>query len=286
MKILFIGATGFLGKPVAKALSDAGHQMTLLARNFERAKQDFPSANIIQGDLNDTEILKNAMAGQDAVYMSLSVKQDEKETDFHAEGEGLDNVLRIAKDLKIKRIAYLASIVQGYQGINGFDWWVFRLKNQALEKIKSSGLPYTIFYASNFMENLYSQGFMGSFIGLMGKSVAPMWSISITDYAQQVVKSFEILSTENKEYYMQGLEALTQREFAGVFAQHYTKKKLCLLQLPIFVLKFIGMFNPKANYGYHILTALNNNPETFKAAPTWRELGKPNLKLSDYAASL
>jgi uncharacterized protein YbjT (DUF2867 family) len=286
MKILFIGATGFLGKPVAKALTDVGHQMTLLVRNVEKAKSDFPTANIIQGDLNDSEILRNALTGQDAVYLSLSVKQDEKENDFHAESEGLDNVLKISKMLNIKRIAYLASIVQNYQGINGFDWWVFRLKHEATQKIKNSGIAYTIFYAAAFMDTLINQGFTGSSIDLMGKSVAPMWYISIADYARQAVKSFEVLTTENREYFMQGLEAFTQKEMAEVFAQHYSKQKLSVKTSPIFILKIIGIFNQKANYGYHILMALNNNPETFRAEQTWRELGKPTVKLKDYASTL
>jgi nucleoside-diphosphate-sugar epimerase len=34
----------------------------------------------------------------------------------------------VTKALKIKRIANLYSLVHFFQGINNFDWWVFRIK--------------------------------------------------------------------------------------------------------------------------------------------------------------
>ncbi len=286
MKILFIGASGFIGEPVAKALLDNGFEVTLLARNKTSLQQKFSTAKIVEGDLQDIDTLEKAIKGNELIYMSLSVKQDEKETDFHAESEGLANVLKIAKEQHVKRVAYLASIVQSYQGVNNFDWWVFKLKQDAIDKVKKSGIAYTIFYPSSFMDTLYHQGIMGSTVGLMGKSVAPMWSIARSDFAIQVVRSFEILNNENREYYMQGTDAFTQKELAKVFIENYSKKKLSLRQLPLFILKIIGLFNQKANYGYHILEALNNNPESFMAQETWNQLGKPVLTMKEYTLSL
>ena len=45
MKILFIGATGMLGKPVAKELINSGFDVTLLARDIDNdAGQQLQSA--------------------------------------------------------------------------------------------------------------------------------------------------------------------------------------------------------------------------------------------------
>jgi hypothetical protein len=54
----------------------------------------------------------------------------------------------VTKALKIKRIAYLSSLLHFYQGINNFDWWIFRIKQKAMQKVKYSGIVYTIFYTS------------------------------------------------------------------------------------------------------------------------------------------
>ena len=52
-KILVVGSTGLLGKPVTKALIAAGFELTLLVRQVDLAKQLFPEARIIKGDIQN-----------------------------------------------------------------------------------------------------------------------------------------------------------------------------------------------------------------------------------------
>ena len=52
-KILIIGSTGLLGKPVTKALIAAGFELTLLVRNTDLAKRLFPATKIIKGDIQN-----------------------------------------------------------------------------------------------------------------------------------------------------------------------------------------------------------------------------------------
>lgn len=286
-KILIIGSTGLLGKPVAKALIEADFEITLLVRDTLLAEKLFPKARIIKGDLQNRTDIEKAMQGQDAVFLSLSVKQTEKESEFHTESEGLDTILELAKALKIKRIAYLSSLVHLYQGMNGFDWWVFRIKQEAVQKIKNSGIAYTIFYPSAFMESIFYQSKQGRKIALGGKSEFPMYYIAAEDYAQQVVKSFEVLpDNESHDFVVQGLEAFTQDAAAKEFIKHYKKEKLGTMWAPMFVMKLMGAFSQKFNYGYHIVEALNKYPEKFEAQSTWDKLGKPKITLKDFAQKL
>lgn len=285
-KILVIGSTGLLGKPVTNALIEAGFEVSVLVRDEKTAKVLFPKAKIFVGDLKSKIDIQNAMQGQDAIHLNLSVKQTEKLSDWHTESEGLDNVLEVAKQCNIKKISYLSSIVHLYQGINNFDWWVFRIKQEAVQKIKDSGIPYSIFYPSVFMESIFYQSKQGSKIALGGKSEHPMWYISANDYAAQVANSFKNLNHENRDYFVQGLEAFTQDEAAKVFIEHYKKEKLNTMWAPMWVMKTMGVFIQKFNYGYHIVEALNKYPETFKAQQTWDELGKPKITLKNFAESL
>lgn len=286
-KILVIGSTGLLGKPVTKALIDAGFDVTLLVRDKNLAEKLFPKVAIIKGDLRNRNDIETAIQNQDAIFLSLSVKQIEKENEFHTESEGLDLVIDVAKRLKIKRIAYLASLVHLYQGMNSFDWWVFRIKQEAVRKIKNSGIAYTIFYPSAFMESIFYQSKQGSMIALGGKSEYPMYYVAAEDYARQVAKSFEILEdTESRDFVIQGLDAFTQEAAAKTFIQHYKKEKLRTIWAPMSVMKLMGIFSQKFDYGYHIVEALNKYPEKFEAQSTWNSLGKPQITLTDFAKSL
>jgi uncharacterized protein YbjT (DUF2867 family) len=286
-KILIIGSTGLLGKPVTKALIDAGFDVTILVRDKNLTEKLFPKASIVKGDLRNRKDVETAMQGQDAVFLSLSVKQTEKENEFHTEAEGLDLVIEVAKVLKIKRIAYLSSLVHLYQGMNGFDWWVFRIKQEAVQKIKNSGITYTIFYPSAFMESIFYQSKQGSMIALGGKSEFSMYYVAAKDYARQVAKSFEVLQdSESRDLVIQGVEAFTQEAAAKTFIQYYKKEKLSTMWAPMFVMKLMGIFNQKFDYGFHIVEALNKYPEKFEAQSTWDLLGKPKITLKDFAESL
>lgn len=286
MKILFIGATGMLGKPVAEQLIQSGFDVTLLARDINKTQPLFPKTKIERGDVFDKTSLINAMTGKDAVYSNLSVFQTSKEKDKQPEREGLDNIIAAAKYTGLKRFACISSIIHKYEGMNGFSWWAFQIKNSAIEKIKASGIPYTIFYPSTFMETFPYQMMRGNKIALLGKSEAPMWFIAAADYAKQVARSFEIAGNENKEYYIQGPEPYTFDEAAKIFIANYKKAKLSSMKAPVGLMKFFGNFSPKFNYVWHICEALNKYPEKFKSQPTWNELGKPVTRLADYAKSL
>ena len=53
MKILFIGATGMLGKPVAKELIDSGFDVSMFVRDVNKAQALFPGAKAERGDVFD-----------------------------------------------------------------------------------------------------------------------------------------------------------------------------------------------------------------------------------------
>ena len=181
-KILFIGASGMLGKPVAQELLRAGFQLSLLARDVEKMKKLFPNIPVVKGDVLDESSLEAAMKDHEIVYINLSVAQSSKKTDKQPEREGINNIIEAAKKTGIKRIAYVSSLIKNYEGMNGFTWWVFELKQAAVNAIKRSGLHYSIFYPSTFMECLDQQMLQGSRLMLAGTSKAQMWFIAAKDY--------------------------------------------------------------------------------------------------------
>ncbi|MEO7924904.1 MAG: NAD(P)H-binding protein [Chitinophagaceae bacterium] len=286
MKILFIGATGMLGKPVARELIRAGFDITLLARDINKTSSLFPGIKIVKGDVFDRASLLEATKGNDAVYCNLSIEQSSKEKDPQPEREGISNIIEAAQQTGIKRIAYLSSLVHKYEGMNGFHWWGFQLKEQAVQKIKGSGIPYTIFYPSTFMECYPFQMLQGKRLAMLGNSIAPMWFIAAEDYGKQVAASFHLLQQENREFNMQGHEPYTFAEGNRVFIDHYSKAKLKTMKAPIGLMRFLGNFVQKFNYAWHICEALNKYPEKFESDTSWKELGEPKIKLAEYAGSL
>ncbi len=281
-KIAFIGITGMLGKPVAIELLKAGCSVRALVRDPEKAKGSIPAGvEIMKGDLKNPPDVDALMKDQDAVYVNLSVTQFEKKNDWHPETDGMEIVLAAAKNNKIARILTISSLVQRYQGMNNFSWWIFEIKEQSIALIKKSGIPYTIFYPSTFMESFVGKYKQGKRILLAGKSKYPMYYIAGEDYGRQVATSLGV--TGNKEYVIQGPAAMTQEEAAEIFVKNYQKEKLTISKAPLALLRFLGMFFTPINYGAHIVEAMNNYPEKFESGEVWTELGKPTITLQQYS---
>lgn len=274
-----------LGKPVALELLRAGFRLTLLARDVVRMQKLFPNIPVIKGDVFDQSSLEVAMKDHDTVYLNLSVAQSSKKNSPQTEREGIHNVIAAAKKTGLKRIAYLSSLIKNYQGMNGFKWWSFELKQAAVDAIKRSGLNYSIFYASTFMECLDQQMLQGNKLMLAGKSEAPMWFIAGKDYGIQVAWALKKAGDSNQEYNIQGLEPFTFDQAAKVFCDNY-KAPIKPMKAPLAPIKVLGMFNQRMNYLYNICEALNKFPEKFESQKTWDELGKPPTTLANYAASL
>lgn len=285
-KILIIGGTGMIGQPVTKALIEAGFTVSLLARNPKKAAALFPQATILQGDVFDPISLMAAFEAQDAVYISLSPPRTARHHHRMPEREGIDNIIAAAQRTGIRRIALLSSLVQNYHGIDGFRWWIFDIKLAAVEKIKQSGIPYSIFYPSTFMESFDQLLLMGNYILLAGRSEAPMYFIAAADYAQQVARSFATHSEGNYEYAIQGPAASTWQQGAAAFIQHYPHRRLRALTLPLGFFKAVGRIIPLVDYGAKISEALNKYPERFDSDRTWQELGTPTTTVAAYAAGL
>ena len=281
-KVLVIGATGMLGKPVTEELHHAGFEVRVLVRDIEKARRILPSdIELFRGELQDEQAIRNAITGMDAVYLNLSVAPTEKRNDFHTEKDGLRKVIIAARQEGIQRIAYLSSLVQEH----ATDWWVFDIKRDAIRQLKESRIPITIFYPSNFMETIPGQFRAGKRLLLAGKPLYDLWWIAAHDYGKQVAKALQI-DEGNHHYVIQGPEAVAQERALEIFVRNYQKESLTITKVPMWVLKFAGLFSRQANYGANIIDSINHYPETFRAEESWKRLGKPATRLEDFARSL
>lgn len=286
--IAIFGATGLLGTPVTNEFISSGYDVRILTRNPEKATDLFgATVKILKGGLDDLGAIEKTISGVESVYINLSVDPESSPTDFQPEREGLMNIIAVSKQSGIKRIGFISSLVHNYQGMNGFNWWAFDIKKDAIAFIKRSGIPYTIFYPSTFMENFDKGNYIaGKKIQIAGKSHHKMYWIAGEDYARQVVRAFNSEVSANMEYPVQGPEAYTADEAADLIVNNFTRSEFKIVRAPIGMIKMLGLFSRKMNYVYHIVEALNNYPEKFESSITWDHLGKPEISFRDYIKRL
>jgi uncharacterized protein YbjT (DUF2867 family) len=279
-KIAVVGATGMLGIPVSIALMEAGFEVTALARNIEQARRVLPAAiRVVAADVRDEESLRAGLRGQDGLYLSLSVAPGARKGDFHTESQGLQNLLAAARDEKIARLAYLSAMVHD----SPRRWWVLEVWRQALARIKASGIPYTIFYPTNFMETLAERHGTGSVFVMLGRAFYPNYWIAGRDFGRQVARAFAEPRAANREYYIQGPEPLTYDGAAVRYAQALHRSPF-VVRVPLWLARIGGLFSNSLRFNANIMSTVLSYPEEFKAGQTWSDLGQPTTTIEEFAA--
>jgi uncharacterized protein YbjT (DUF2867 family) len=276
-KIAVIGATGMLGIPVTVALLEAGFEVTALVRKPDEARRVLPAATqIVAADVRDEASLKRGLDGQDALYLNLSVAPTERRGGFHTEQQGLEHILAAARSAGIKRIGYLSAMIHDSPS----RWWVLQVWRNAVLRIKGSGIPYTIFYPTNFMETLPQRHMLGGTFVMTGWSRNRNWWIAGRDFGRQVARSFMLPEAENREYAVQGPQPITYNEAGRRFARAAGARRLTL---PLFFISIAGVVSPSMRFSGRIMRAVLRYPETFQAEATWRELGRPSMTVEEFS---
>jgi len=114
MRYFVTGATGFIGKALAKALLARGDQVVIVARTPAKA-DDLKAlgAEIYRGDITEFETMRAPMRGTDGVFhvagwYKVGVK--DKSPGWATNVEGTRNVLTMMRDLNIAKGVYTSTL--------------------------------------------------------------------------------------------------------------------------------------------------------------------------------
>lgn len=285
-KIAVIGATGRLGAPVAAELAKI-FEVRAIVRSTDKAKSMLPSnIEIIQGDLQDIPSLRAALDGMDAIYANLATETVDLTLPFYEEREGVQNLMTAAQGLDIQYIAKIGALGAYPPALKNIkDNMVPNIIRMEGHKIiAESGIPYTFFAPTHFMELLPNMIDKGALQWIGNTEVKVYW-ISVADYARQVVRAFQNYSAMPEYCPVQGPEALSVQQAMEQFVQNYDPT-LKIRVAPLWVIRVIGLFTPKMKFVAHLFAYFGNHEDPFYAEQTWKELGKPTVTLEMFAKSL
>ena len=171
MKVLIIGGHGMLGRPVVRRLLDDHFDVQVMARSPAKAKELIPEkANVIQGDLERVSSIDEAREGCEAAYLSVDTSAGMK---FKSETDGLANLIAAMKNHPDARLLVLSAYGSSNPKAVSHPWWHVRVKYEAQKITMDSGLPWTLFEPTWFMESLplFIKG--RSFNSVKGSSMRP-----------------------------------------------------------------------------------------------------------------
>ena len=271
-KILVLGATGFTGAPIAKQLQQDGFSLRVLVRQADKARQLFgDSAEIMAGNAEDPATLTRALAGVDGVCLSVP---------WQVERNVARQVVEIltSQGRKNVQIVYLSGITV----IPENRWYpMIDEKARTEELLEKSGLPYTIFKPSWFMEALTLFVRDGR-ATLFGKQNLPYYFVALQDYVRMVSKAFQTEAARGQKIVVNGPEAFLMTDALQKYCD-VVHPGLKAASMPIWVGKMLGVLTGSAGMKEAVAMMAYFEKVKHVAQPNGNiSLGVPSLRLNEW----
>ncbi|MEU6351719.1 SDR family oxidoreductase [Streptomyces sp. NPDC047072] len=142
LTVLVVGATGSIGRLVVAESIARGHTTRALVRDAGTARHRLPAeAQLAVGDVTRPETLPQALAGVDAVVLTLGSHGGAHSSPENVDYAGVRNVLAALSGQR-PRIVLMTAIgvtARGSAYDHLLDW-----KRRSERLVRASGLPYTI----------------------------------------------------------------------------------------------------------------------------------------------
>ncbi len=262
--ILVIGSTGHVGRELVPQLLQSGQHFRVLVRDPQKVAHLDPSIERAVGNLNDLDLLINAMRDVERLFLvTLTTQQDV-------------NVLEAAKRTGVKHIVKLSTMEATEHKI-AIGKWSFERE----ELIRASGLDWTFLRPGMFMSN--SIGWWAAsikargavyFPGGKGKS-AP---IDSRDIAAVAALALTQPGHSGQVYELTGSELLTVKEMVGIISRTLGKP-ICYVNIPPFVAQLSmsksGMDKRRVNSLMELLKSIRKNESARVRDTVQRLTGRP-----------
>jgi uncharacterized protein YbjT (DUF2867 family) len=244
-----------------------------MGRNGKRLSQLFEDPfEISIGDAADQSAVSRATESCVGVHISVTHGPQEPKV--------VKNVLRATRAHGVNRISY----VSGTSVREENAWFpIVERKLQAEKLIQASGLNYTIFKPTWFME-MIPNFVKGRMAICFGKGDTRLHFLAVSDFAAIVARAFAIDETLNRSYRILGPEAISLYEAIDrcrtVLHPHIRKVTI----LPFWVAKLVATFRRSAEmkFAVKLVRYFEQVQEGEMPPEVVRILGKPQTTLDQW----
>jgi uncharacterized protein YbjT (DUF2867 family) len=278
VKVLVVGATGRLGKPIVRQLCSAGHEVRVLSRSGDKARHAFGrDIDIVVGDVRSR--VAGITRSCDSVVVSLSA---ERAVNAHiVEYEGTMRVLADAKNNSVERFVYISGASCIRQDAS-FPSTAAKLASE--RAIAESGVPYTILRPAWVNESL-PEFVRGSRATVIGRQPNPFNWVAGDDLGRMVAKAITTPDAAGGVYPIFGPEALTIREALEVYCS-IVLPGAKVGTMPIWAARIMSLFVPPLRNVIPLMAYFNRTPEEGDPTKANALLGAPSITVKQWAERL
>jgi len=236
MKILLVGATGTLGRQIAKQAVEEGHEVRCIVRNPRKASflQEW-GCELTKGDLLIKDDISYALQDIEAVIDAATSRPDDSKSIYETDWEGKLNLFNECEKKDIKRVIFLSILLtEQFRNVPLMD--VKFCTEKLLEK---SNFNYTIFKCAAFMQGVIGQfaiPILDSQAVWMSGSPTKIAYINTQDMAKMIVSAIENSNTYKLSLPLVGPKAWNANEIISL-CEKYSNKKAKVFRVADFIIR-------------------------------------------------
>ncbi len=247
-RILVIGGTGMLGEPVARRLQADGFTVRVLSSHVleNKAGKIFDNRfELVKGNVIHDWTLEEAFEGCWGVHISLGGWTSTEAMNF-VENQGTGNAIKAAKKAGVTRLSMIsyAAELERYPKSPYAS-----IKHLAENHVMNSGLEWTLFKATHFMESLKFY-IKWNRAWVFGNQPHRFHWVAAEDYARMVSTAFQKEEAAGKRFTLFGPEAKTFEKALKQYIQEIYSSG-SVVNLPLWMIKIIGGLTSSPDTGYY-----------------------------------
>ncbi|MEH2246876.1 SDR family oxidoreductase [Nostoc sp.] len=255
MTLLIVGATGTLGRQVARRAIDEGYKVRCLVRSSKKAAflKEW-GAELVPGNLRYPESLAEALEGVTQVIDASTSRPTDSLSIKQVDWDGKVALIQAAKAAGVERFIFFSILdADKYPQVP-----LMEIKRCTEIFLAESGLNYTILRLAGFMQGLISQ------YGIPILEAQPVWVtgnsspiayMDTQDIAKFAIRALSVPETENQAFPVVGTRAWSAEEIINL-CERLSGKDARVTRMPINLLRAVRGLMRFFQWGWNVADRL------------------------------
>ncbi|WP_414581089.1 SDR family oxidoreductase [Scytonema sp. PCC 10023] len=255
MTLLIIGATGTLGRQVARRAIDEGYKVRCLVRSAKKATflKEW-GAELVPGDLCYPHTLNAALEGVTAVIDASTSRPTDSLSIRQVDWDGKVSLIQASVAAGVERFIFFSILdAEKYPEVP-----LMEIKRCTELFLAESGLNYTILRLAGFMQGLIGQYGIpileGQPVWVTGES-SPIAYMDTQDVAKFAIRALKVPETQKQTFPVVGTRAWSAEEIIGV-CERLSGKEARITRMPINLLRTMRRVIRFFQWGWNVADRL------------------------------